>query len=537
MPFPCMESPRCFISSIGHDVRLECDSSGKLSTTRKRMHWAEWKIVELQSNENVLLQSASHGHFLYLDEAGQLSSTKDEKIPTCKWSFKPSPHGGLFIISASSQKNLGCYGKDVYTSKNQSGARESWKLEFLSGELCFMSLPEFDKRLTCDVFGKLSATTKWKGWEVWRFIEIGGGDVIITSWTHKEKVLCSNGEGHVFTTEKETGSGEMWRVERAPSDDGVVISSVSHNRRLGFDGETFFTANAAEHKFINWHLEAAHKHKYHVSICSNGERIECGGMEVFLSSPKNKEPQEWLFESAGDGLVTLFSSRHNKYLSSKSNGEVALAESISGDEHWQINESKDGGAVILSKVHGRKLSSNDKKQLCTVLENDSCSSTWHLGPCMPETITGKQMWIKGLGIAVGAAATVAAPFAVMGAVGAMGFTAGGIASGSVAAGMMSAEAIAAGGGVVAGGTVATLQSIGAAGLGFAGTSAALSAGALVGGSIAGATGAMAHGAKEKVTLEGGEQSNKKRWMKRPFCDWRSWSPNQEMQGESGTCCM
>ncbi len=52
----------------------------------------------------------------------------------------------------------------------------------------------------------------------------------------------------------------------------------------------------------------------------------------------------------------------------------------------------------------------------------------------------------------------AAPFAVVGAVGAIGFTSGGIAAGSMAASMMSSSAIASGGGVAAGGVVATLQS-------------------------------------------------------------------------------
>lgn len=46
------------------------------------------------------------------------------------------------------------------------------------------------------------------------------------------------------------------------------------------------------------------------------------------------------------------------------------------------------------------------------------------------------------------------------AVGALGFSAGGIAAGSAAAQMMSATAVASGGGVAAGSTVAVLQSIG-----------------------------------------------------------------------------
>mmetsp|Transcript_150040 Transcript_150040/g.482241 ORF Transcript_150040/g.482241 Transcript_150040/m.482241 type:complete len:407 (+) Transcript_150040:70-1290(+) len=95
--------------------------------------------------------------------------------------------------------------------------------------------------------------------------------------------------------------------------------------------------------------------------------------------------------------------------------------------------------------------------------------------------------------AVGAVAlAVAAPFAVMGVVGALGFQTGGIVAGSTAAGMMSAEAAAAGGGVAAGGLVATLQSIGAAGLGTAATAGAVTTGAAAGGITAGALGLAAN---------------------------------------------
>ena len=77
----------------------------------------------------------------------------------------------------------------------------------------------------------------------------------------------------------------------------------------------------------------------------------------------------------------------------------------------------------------------------------------------------------------------AAPFAVVGAVGAIGFTSGGIAAGSMAASMMSSSAIASGGGVAAGGVVATLQSIGAAGLSWGWTSLVSVGGATVLGTV------------------------------------------------------
>ncbi|XP_076074165.1 uncharacterized protein LOC143045496 isoform X2 [Mytilus galloprovincialis] len=80
-------------------------------------------------------------------------------------------------------------------------------------------------------------------------------------------------------------------------------------------------------------------------------------------------------------------------------------------------------------------------------------------------------WLKPLAIGtaclVGGA--VLAPIAVPAALGAIGFTSGGVAGGSIAAAMMSSV-----GNVAAGSAIATMQSIGAAGLGAAGT--AVSAG-------------------------------------------------------------
>jgi hypothetical protein len=73
-----------------------------------------------------------------------------------------------------------------------------------TGELCFLSNPSFDKRLRCDVFGKLNMDSNWKGWEVFRFIEAGDGRLVIISWIHYSKVLSCDAKGDVLTTEYNT---------------------------------------------------------------------------------------------------------------------------------------------------------------------------------------------------------------------------------------------------------------------------------------------------------------------------------------------
>ncbi|KAA8582345.1 hypothetical protein FQN60_009085 [Etheostoma spectabile] len=92
------------------------------------------------------------------------------------------------------------------------------------------------------------------------------------------------------------------------------------------------------------------------------------------------------------------------------------------------------------------------------------------------------------GGAVGA--VVAAPV-VLGVVGALGFTSGGIAACSYAAGMMSTAAVANGGAVAAGSTVALLQAVGAAGLSGTATAAVAGAGAGVGAGVGATVGWLA----------------------------------------------
>jgi hypothetical protein len=89
-------------------------------------------------------------------------------------------------------------------------------------ELLFISHPSCDCRLSCNIFGHIWVDGNWKGWEVWRFVKIDDkGTFIITSWTHDRKVLCSNGDGRVFTTADKEGSWEKWKISLHPTSHGV----------------------------------------------------------------------------------------------------------------------------------------------------------------------------------------------------------------------------------------------------------------------------------------------------------------------------
>ena len=74
---------------------------------------------------------------------------------------------------------------------------------------------------------------KWKGWEVWRFIKDDSGDFIITSWTHDQKVLCSDGDGRVYTVnmkdliEEGRLKSQQWKIINHSTSHGVRIQSVT----------------------------------------------------------------------------------------------------------------------------------------------------------------------------------------------------------------------------------------------------------------------------------------------------------------------
>jgi hypothetical protein len=378
-------------------------------------------------------------------------------------------------------------------------------------ELLFISHPSYDRRLSCNIFGHIWMDGNWKGWEVWRFVKIDDkGTFIITSWTHDRKVLCSNGDGRVFTTENKEGSWEKWKISLHPTSHGVKIQSVEHGRYLAYSGKDLYTMVKDED--TAWHLEPANRNQFFISSKSHDKRISSSHDSPFAFTSHNQKGWEkWVINPTGGpiGQFIIRSLEHGKYIGSSDGGKLIVSES---QQHWTICSSQYGGVFIQSLETGGRLSCNVNGQAYTTDTSEGWK-TFCLEPIMPVTINEKQIWRIGATSIVFAVAT---PFAVMGAIGAIGFGAEGIAAGSMAAGMMSAEAIAYGGGILAGGTVSTLQSIGAVGLGAGLGSAAAAAGAVVGGlsslGVVLASKGLANG-QEGVKL--GEYANHL-----PLCSWR-----------------
>lgn len=202
-------------------------------------------------------------------------------------------------------------------------------------ELCYLSfrgkagLPQH--LFGCNLSGGLFASDTYGGWEVWRITtsssssnndndssqkdEEGPIFVKITSWTHKNKILCSDETGKVFTktmisattspqnqdemasqeaeqetdNEDEDNDDSLWKIEHA-GEDGLWIRSVAHDRllvlvennnnnnskndtkqRITVTPTTVSTISAGKssQRLFCWHAEPAHRNNFR--ICTTAD--------------------------------------------------------------------------------------------------------------------------------------------------------------------------------------------------------------------------------------------------------------------------
>ena len=164
--------------------------------------------------------------------------------------------------------------------------------------------------LGCNLLGGLFLSDRYGGWEVWRLTPTrsGGGVTTIRSWTHDQKVLCSDADGKIYTRTQhkknraepqqqqendKNSSGrddKYWSIEKH-SERGVWIRSVAHDRLLFIDisstsnGKHGCLATVAMDELDSiasycWSLEPAHRHQFHVA-CQPG-----GGEDAALEQPR-----------------------------------------------------------------------------------------------------------------------------------------------------------------------------------------------------------------------------------------------------------
>jgi hypothetical protein len=352
-------------------------------------------------------------------------------------------------------------------------------------ELCFLSSPNHDRRVGCNILGDIYMSQNWKGWEVWRFIrDESSGHFIITSWTHSKRVLCSGPDGRVFTTENKEGTWEKWRIVSHPKLEGLRIESVEHHRFLSFSGQDLYTNNQEEEDTA-WFVEPAHSNHFFISATSHDRRVSSSNEHPFTSKNR-KSWEKWIIEPTNEeiGQYTIRSMEHGKYLCSQEDNRIVVSEK---KYLWTIGIStqEEGGYLIHSAEHGGRLTLDENGNLYTEEVGDS-HVVWQLEPILPHTINGKQIWSwVGLGV-TSIVTAIAMPFLVMGVVGAKGFGACG--------------------------TAASLRSTCAVGLGLTVTSVAVGAGAATGGLVSFANNKFGN-KHERIVLDEPEKYL-------PLCSWR-----------------
>jgi hypothetical protein len=464
--FPCLESPlRFYLASVAQGRRLSWSSKtnqaeavslsqgGQLSSSSKtdegevvslcdnRTEWEEWRLVPHPDTGSFKIQSVLHRkNFLLTGNAGGVVSTSkanDESVHQCDqlWDLEQttsigiqrSSNDGIYVQLASraNGQRLSCtkYGHISLTNKDQDSDDErghscSWRMEFLTGELCFLSNPHVDRRLRCDVFGNVSLDSSWNGWEVWRFIEVGNSELVLSSWTHDSKVLASDASGEIYTIAEENRHQSrdcLWTVAKGRN--GVVLHSVAHGKYLCATlSHDFCTVDNLATEGVEWHLEPANSSVFFLSAGERQLSARDGGLPVTTTSNRT-DLEEWKIEpyyNQGGNRFSIFSCKDKRFLGSANDGRVwTTSDPKDSAVVWELEEAPDGGYFVFSLLHERYLHFGDDSNGSLPSTSVEKEQSWMLCPRMPGSISGGHIAAFSGASVTAAALMVAAPFAAV----------------------------------------------------------------------------------------------------------------------------
>lgn len=173
------------------------------------------------------------------DDEGDIAASSIP-IESLKWQLMKQVDGYICMKNVRTGDRLGIddKGRLVLIPEDSTVDSQSlWRIEPVTGELCFLSNFTYEARIRCDMSGRLSMSANWKGWEVFRFLEAGDGFVKIVSWTHRKWMLQCNADGKLQTgthsvSHSESEWSSVWVIESAPAGNGVVIRSERYGRFL-----------------------------------------------------------------------------------------------------------------------------------------------------------------------------------------------------------------------------------------------------------------------------------------------------------------
>jgi len=447
------------IVNRAHNVALECPPVGKL--TAREMIYAQG-----DHNSDSFLWNMEY-------DDGNTSNVRLRSIATNFYLSYAITNSGSFVSCSA-------------TDEANDSAETLWRLEYCTGELCYVHhqptlvsslqrsmtsdsnndnssssnsrlLPKKKplRLLMCDNMGFLRLTTKFGGWEVWRFLHADNDNTVrISSWTHEDYFLTCDSQGRVILTEDRWHEDTLWKIERA-SLEGVSIQSIKTKRYLTIQDSsgtvcalTAFPGNLGIFQFT-----AAHRQQYFLSSYGQDKRLSLVRTNSVKLSKHRRDCEIWELEALDHGFVMLRSKRWGKFLKCH-NHKLGVSDDPQDEDVLQaciwkmipspvcIGTDGGGGICIVSAMeHGLAISCNSETgELQLVPENESLAACWNLEPCMPHSL---QQWQINL-IVGGLVGAAVLPVVAMGAAAAgSAAMAGGAASGAAAAGGTTAAGTAA----------------------------------------------------------------------------------------------
>jgi len=257
--------------------------------------------------------------------------------------------------------------------------------------------------------------SNWNGWEVWRLIEVGNSELILSSWTHDSKVLASDAtSGKIYTTAEENRHQSRdcrWTVAKGRN--GVVLHPVAHGRYLCATlSNDFCTVDNLATEGVEWHLEPANSKVFFLSV---GEKYLSGrdnGLPV-TTTPNRNDLEGWKIEpcsNQGNNMFSIYSCKDKRFLGSSMGGRIwTTSDPKDPAIVWELEEAPDGGYFIISLLHERYLHYKDSNG--SIPSTSEMEQSWKLCLRMPGSISGGRIAaLSGAGVAAGALMLVS-PFA------------------------------------------------------------------------------------------------------------------------------
>lgn len=511
LSFPCKEPTRCLLRSLKYNKQLSMSPRGEIFLSKFQREWEEW-LVEESVEGTVWIRSAKHGFDLAesTPTSTHCQNNSDVTFLTqaderAQWILQKVSDGSVRLVSKQSltktiavQPDESVQLMDCDTCDYDDEAA-AWSLEYLSGELCFLSHATRGRYLWSNITGKIGMSDKRQAGEVWRFIEAGNGELYINAWSRSRLFLCTDHKHRVFTSMNRQCKGSKWVVSKSNTS-GVWIQSVDYRRYLALDGMTPCTTEEATADA--WQLDAAHCNTFFLYSPSLQMTLShCQRSDEIIMTDTLKTAEKFVIESNQNDSYTIRAYGSRNYIGATKDGKLTMSKTVNETELWNISESPAGGVYIASSLYHYPLMGKQDELLLSSVDPNTDEEdddddqhlqtlSWVLQPAgLPNMISDTKVMAM-VGAGVGALAlSVVVPVAVVGI-------------GSIFMEAVAAETVILG----------------------------VSGGLLAGGAVIGSTAAFvpntttSRGEQPALNIEGQsfDDDNEEYVVNRPLCAWKSW---------------